>query len=223
MTVKKISRQADIATVFNADRENYKLQDVAFFSHGVVGKISLNYDGGTDIDLDAGLLGRLQADAFIDGGRIYSYACRTGVSVEDYTRGFDDEGEAKPEGSLAQKMADHFKVDVHAYLRRTFYGSVLREKSQSDAIVSSLKAARERQGNDLLVVAISAEHEALPHPGLADSGSSGIFGIGATGPIGEGTDNYALWRHGGGRMLPVAADTPKGLPAEMRVFKPKTK
>ena len=125
--------------------------------------------------------------------------------------GFKSEAEAHPENSLAQKMATYFDIEVHAFLRRSFYGDVIRTKAQSNAISSILKAARETQ--DGMIVDIPPEHEALPHPGLADSINP------FSSPKREGTDNYALWRKGGGLSLPIAADSPAGLPKEMRVFK----
>ncbi|UOF17346.1 hypothetical protein IEQ11_12255 [Lysobacter capsici] len=216
--IQKITKQADIATLLNEDRENHKLQDVAFFSHGIVGKISLNYDGATAIDFDEKLMKSVSSTAFTRDGRLFSYACRTGVSVEDWKRGFNNESEAAPQNSLAQKLADHFDIEVHAYLRRTFYGDVLRAKAQSAGIASTLKSTRDTRKDDTLIVDLPPEHEALPHPGLADNGSTGIFGYFERGAIGEGTDNYALWRKQGGRVFPTAADSPKGLPTDMRRF-----
>lgn len=213
--VVKLSRSSDIASCMNKDRDNYKLQDVVFFSHGVVGAITLNYGDDPDIRFDEAVMKSVNAKAFAVGGRIYSYACRTGNSVNNLTD-FTQESEAKPELSLAQKMADHFGKEVHAFLRRTFYGNVLREKSQSDTITSTLKEARKAATGQ--VIDLPPEHEALPHDGLGHTWSS-RFGMGAAG---EGTIDYALWRKAGGRTLPSAADTPKGLPTEMRIFKPKS-
>ena len=90
---------------------------------------------------------------------------------------------------------------------------MLREKSQSKAISSTLK--KEREIKDGQLIDIPPEHEALPHPGLADGWALGS-------PKREGTDNYALWHKEGGLTLPTAANSPTGLPTEMRVFKPKT-
>jgi hypothetical protein len=185
---------------------------VAFFSHGVVGKISLNFKGNHKvIDLDANTLVKINKKAFAIHGRLYSYACRTGVSVDDMLLGFKTEADAKPKGSLAQKMANHFGIEVHAFLRRTYYGDVLREKSKSGAISATLK--KERGTKDGQLIDIPPDHEALPHVGLAN-------GWPWSGPKKEGTDNYALWRKNGGIKLPTAADSPAGLPTEMRVFRP---
>lgn len=203
----------DLVKCFARGREQYKIQDVAFFSHGVVGKISLNYEGVAKIDFDENVLSRLSKDWFVKDGQIYSYACRTGTGKDDYWQGFDDLSEAKPEDSLAQKMANQLGVSVHAYMRRTFYGHVLGAKPRAGEISKALRDWRsEHEGEPC---ALPPDHEGLPHPGLADSFNP------LSGPKREGTDNYALWRKLGGTSLPCAANTPEGLPTEMRIYLPK--
>jgi hypothetical protein len=108
-------------------------------------------------------------------------------------------------------MANHFQVEVHAFLRRSNYGEVLREKSDSSAIAATLKKARETDEGKL--IEIPPEHQGLPHPGLDD----GHF----AGSRKEGTNAYALWRKAGGIRLPRTGDTPKGLSAGIKVFTPK--
>lgn len=190
-------------------KEKYLLQDVAFFSHGLPGVIKLNYSSSPKVDFSGSQLSSTRRDVFVSDGRIYSYACRTGVSK--YKESYSNDQEAGLEDSLAQKMANHFRVEVHAFLRRSFYGDVLREKSESLAISEALKEARKTQEGS--VIQIPPEHEALPHPGL----DSGWF----AGAKKEGTSEYALWRKAGGIRLPGSAQTPKGLSAGMHVFYPK--
>jgi hypothetical protein len=219
--IKKITSSAELIKCMNQDRDKYKLQDVMFFSHGVIDAISLNYEGGDDdVDLTVTNFLEINKKAFAANGRIYSYACRTGVSVEDLKRGFKTEIDAKPELSLAQKMATYFDIEVHAFLRRSDYAAIIRNKADSETIVSTLKESRKTKDGQL--IDIPPSHEALPHEGLANR--HGKYGVGLFGgPLSEGTDNYALWRKEGGMSLPVAADSPAGLPTEMRVFKPKKK
>ncbi len=209
--IKKLENSSDLIACLNNDRQNYKLQDVAFFCHGEPKRIALNYWNPREVDLNLDNVTDISKSAFLPNGRLYSFACRTGV----YARGdaFDVEADAKPEKSLAQKLSDHLSIEVHAFLRRTYYGEVLREKSQSDSISSTLKAERESKEGE--IIQIPPEHEALPHPDLSDSILPWKWG-----PRKEGTVGYALWRKGGGRMLPTAAPTPTGLTGEMRVFKP---
>ena len=209
----KLTSSADIVSCFSKDRNEYKLQDVAFFSHGVIGEISLNYWSAKEIILNKDLLPQIPKNSFSPNGRIYSYACRTGISEDDWGRGFENVEDARPESSLAQVMSNYFGIEVHAFLKRSFYGDVLREKAQSITISSILKKEREKKDGQLSK--IPPDHEALPHEGLAASWNP------FSGPKREGTDNYALWRKKGGLKLPVSADTPSGLPSGMRVFHPK--
>lgn len=211
--IVKLASSSDIVSCLNKNRDEYKLLDVMFFSHGVVGSICLNYSGDEDIDLSTTNVIQVNKKAFAPNGRIFSFACRTGVAVDDYTRGFKNESDAKPDQSLAQIMANHFGIEVHAFLRRSNYGDVLREKSQSAKISESLRAARDEK--DGQVIQLPPDHEALPHPGLGNNL------LPFMGPKKEGTDNYSLWRKGGGIRLPVAGNSPEGLPTEMRVFRPK--
>ena len=220
--VKKIKSVGDFKNAINIRKKDergrdYKIQNLAFFCHGLHSRLALNYEGEKNIDITLRTLPSLNASSFCHGGRIYSYACRTGVFERDYQLGFSSLKEAKPELSLAQKMADHFKVKVHAFYKRTFFRYTLRKPEDSADIATSLKEKRE--GNEGKVIAISSEHEALPHSGLADSGWD--IGPLETGPIGEGTHEYALWRKAGARALPIVADSPAGLPDRMNIFKPK--
>lgn len=190
-------------------KEKYLLQDVVFFSHGLPTTIRLNYNASPYVDFSTYELPSASTDAFTPDGRIYSYACRTGVS--SWSESFSSDDDAGPENSLAQKMADHFQVETHAFLRRSFYGEVLREKSDSATIAATLKMAREKQDGNL--IEIPPEHQGLPHPYL----DSGWF----AGSKDEGTNEYALWRKAGGIRLPRSGDSPKGLSAGLRVFTPK--
>jgi len=185
------------------------LQDVAFFSHGFPGWIALNYGDDPDVDFGKPQLDLCGTDVFVPGGRLYSYACRTGVSKTGGS--FSSDAEAGLETSLAQQIANHFRIEVHAFLRRSFYGEVLRKKTDSKSIGAAVKAARATHNGQ--VIEIPPEHQAFPHPGLAD----GWFNGART----EGTSEYALWRKAGGLVLPTAAETPSGLTEGMCVFKPK--
>jgi hypothetical protein len=112
----------------------------------------------------------------------FCYACRTGISSSADSFSSDY---AHPEKSLAQQMADKFKVELHAFLCRSNYEAVIRKKNfvggkdvASEAIASPLKSAR-----------VTREGKAKE----------------------EGTNAYALWRKQGGIDMPVAGETPKGL------------
>jgi hypothetical protein len=219
--IVRLASSADIATVMNdlPDSEengcpvHVRLQDVVFFSHGLPSQITLNYDGnGAAVTLDRGNLPTIRADAFVADGRLYSYACRTGNS--SWWESFSSDAEAHPENSLAQRMADRFQITVYAFLTRTLYRDVLREPADSATLVQRLRD--QRDGHELEVIPLSDEHEALPHPGLAETGSSWL----GTGARGERTNGFALWRRNGARALPVGASSPTGLSTSIRTFTP---
>lgn len=191
-------------------KEKTLLQDVVFFCHGEPGKIALNYKGrGPDVDITHRELAAMKKDIFISDGKIYSYACRTGIS--GWYENFKNDKEADPKNSLAQKMADHFKVHVHAFLSRSDYGSVLREKSDSKRIAKAMREGRKTRNGK--VIDIPPDHEGLPHPGLAKGGPFSSTDE-------EGTDEYALWRKKGAIRMPQAGSTPTGLSKMMRRFTP---
>ncbi len=178
------------------DSEEHKIRNLVFFSHGVVGAISLNYSEYPKIDLEIDDFEELPSDLFVPGGRIYSYACQT--AQQDY----------------AQSLADHFSVTIHAYFRRSFYELCLRDPIDSDPISATLRKARKTQEGQK--IDIPTDHEAFPHPGLG-GGVGGLWGASA-----EGTKDYALWRKAGAIGLPITGDTPPNQPTGFRTFIPST-
>lgn len=206
-----------VSALLGRKRDEFHLLDVAIFSHGLVGSVDLDYNGPYGIRLKSGHFTKVRNDAFAPNGRLLSYACRTGIGESSHLKdkfGFKNDSEAKPEMSLAQAIANHFDIKVYAFLRRSFYGEVLRAKADSESIAALLRAGR--AGQEGSVIQIPPEHEALPHLGLASSGADNWFY--SYGPKGEGTNDYALWRKKGGRILPTAASTPTGLSSGQRVF-----
>lgn len=216
--IAKITNTDDLINLLNRDRENYRIKDVFAFSHGLPGKIEFNFWGSPSIKLSTFNLSRINPRAFSADGRFHSYACRTGVGSDKEE--FSSEAEAYLKDSLAAKMSQYFHIEVRAFLRRTFYGDVLRDPSQSEEIRSALNRLKENSAGPL---SLSAEFEALPHPGL---GSTELFTdtfIRKRKPMAayrEGTIDYSLWRKKGGRNLPIAADSPTGLSSAMRTFTP---
>ena len=190
--------------------EKTLLQDVAIFCHGFPGILSFNFNAyGPDYDVKFDHFKDIPADVFAPGGKIYSYACRTGIA--DDSSSFKNDAEAKPENSLAQQLADHFKVEVYAYLTRTLFREIIREPDKSTYISETLKYARQTEEGK--VIQIPPEHEGLPHKGLAKYIFSGAA-------VKEGTNEYALWRKEGAIKMPYGADSPTGLSKAMRCFTP---
>lgn len=210
-TINSIGKLISYLNNRNVGSQEHKIRHLLFMAHGLHDKIALNFYKRPNINVKTKQISAVKSDIFIPEGRIYSYACRTGVSVDDET--FDNLEQAKPENSLAQKMADHFGVKVHAYYTRTLFRGCIRDPADSSSISQSLKQKREEQEGQ--IIQISDEHEGLPHPG---QGASFWY---ETGQEEEGTSEYSLWRKAGARYLPTGANTPAGLPNTMQVFEPK--
>lgn len=98
------------------------IRQLDFYSHGVVGSIELGYalskqDSYRLRDAQARML---QQDAFEYNAIVYSYACRTGL-------GIDEDHYVKPgvdpcyKNSLAQILADAADVEVQAYPKKSNY------------------------------------------------------------------------------------------------------
>lgn len=208
-----IGSEQDVVTYFDDRSEEKQLgrnekiviQDVAFFCHGLPGYLALNYAGaGSKMKIRKEEVFSIAEDAFWPGGTIYSYACRTGNSST--SEAFTGDAEAQPEKSLAQKMANHFRVDVWAFLVRTYFRDLLRDPDDSESIANTLAWKRIRYGGQ--VIDIPPLHEALPHDGLSDS----------WGALRE--SDYALWRNNGATKMPYGHDTPTGLTQTMQRFTP---
>ena len=48
-----------------------------------------------------------------------------------------------------------------------------------------------------------------------------FFDLIPMGNVGEGVEDYSLWRKGGGMNLPSTAETPLGLPKGIHIFQPR--
>ncbi|MGP9513952.1 MULTISPECIES: hypothetical protein [unclassified Psychrobacter] len=215
---KAIDSKEGLMSILKNNRESFKLQDVAFFSHGLNGVITLNLDSSPTVNFTISDLASIPSNAFVSSGKFYSYACRTGLSDSILLRAkdsYDTLSEAKPEDSLAQKIANRFDIEVHAYYKRTSYANVIRNRSESESIVASLQEKREEEPQKS-ILNLSQTYQALKHDGLAETGI--LF---LTGGRGEGTNGYALWRNAGGQALPTAAESPTGLPSNMEIFRKK--
>ena len=208
LNIKSIHDTNEVINYIN-NRDNevggILIQDIFFFCHGVPGRLALNFNNSPDIDITIDNLPSINANVFSPDGLIYSYACRTGISRSGKT--FQNDGDAEPENSLAQKMANHFRVNVYAFLTRTDYGEVLRIKGDSERISTTLKNTRSTMEGE--IIQIPPDHETLPHPGL-----------GGWGEWREGTDKYALWRKQGAIEIPSSGSTPIGLSKGMKLFTP---
>lgn len=220
-----IYMQSQVIDIFNEQRETYKIQDLAFFCHGLNSVISLNYYSSPPINLTTSQINSLNPNIFISNGTAYSYACRTGVSKSDEE--FSNLSSAKPDLSFAQKFSTHNNIKFHAFYKRSFYRNILFTLDESPYLSKDLRAKRKSNG-DLGSFNLLTKHEALKHVGLghtivikAPVRIPNFFDLIPMGNVGEGVEDYSLWRKGGGMNLPSTAETPLGLPKGIHIFQPR--
>lgn len=214
--IVRINALSDLVDYINTrtqDGIEHLILRLVLICHGLPGKFALNYWASPTIDLTTRNLINLSAAAFCPHARVYSYACRTGVWRDKES--FASLAEAEPQNSLAQRLANHLGLPVHAFYTRTLFRECLRAPADSDGIAAAVKAGRVGRAGQ--VINISDEHEALPHPGQGASRFDRALGFGQEA---EGTSEYTLWRKQAGRHMPVAAASPTGLPTNMHVFEP---
>lgn len=141
------------------ERKNYKIKQLFFYSHGLVGKIALGM--GLMGDTSDYVFGeeevlKLNKDAFNRDSHIYSFACRTGLGNPDIDKSIykkqiskstligvssigiplmKDEFETVQmplysAQSIAQKISNQTNAIVYAYLRRSDYEDTLFTKDE---------------------------------------------------------------------------------------------
>ncbi|AZC87080.1 PAAR domain protein [Pseudomonas chlororaphis subsp. piscium] len=106
------------------DRKQSPIEHLSLFSHGVPHRIAFGYQlaGDFQMSLDVLSYDKISPSAFASSAQINSYACRTGMGnrsdfpVEDGIQFFPQTNE-----SLAQLLANHLRIKVHAFVRRSDY------------------------------------------------------------------------------------------------------
>lgn len=106
------------------DRKLSPVEHLSLFSHGVPQRIAFGYQLANDFQMSLDVLSyaKISPLAFSSTAQIDSYACRTGMGnrpefpIEDGLQFFPQTNE-----SLAQLLADHLRIKVRAYIRRSDY------------------------------------------------------------------------------------------------------
>ncbi len=221
ITFIALKNKSKVIDILNEDRENYKIKDLAFFCHGLNGKITLNYGARPNIDLINSDINVISLNNFLTSANVSSYACRTGMSDNLTLRAqgsFNNISEADPDNSFAQLFANRHNIAFYAFYKRTLYSNILNPKSDADKLSEELKNKRSTRSDN--IISILENYEALAHSDLGESYKN-MWGLAPRGAVSEGTNGYALWRKGGGLKVPIAANTPTGLPASITKFTPK--
>lgn len=121
--------------------KNRAIKKLIFFSHGVIGKISLRYEGDdvTSGEFTKESVTQVNKLVFDYDAEVISYACRTGIGKDGES--FKNSTEAQPEKSLAQDMANQWMVVVKAFERRSLYaktygtGTEIQQAKNAEAVI----------------------------------------------------------------------------------------
>lgn len=106
------------------DRKQSPIEHLSVFSHGVPQRIAFGYelDEAPQMSLDVLNYSQISANSFSSSAEIHSYACRTGMgnlpdlAIEEAIQFFPQTNE-----SLAQLLADHLRIKIKAFIRRSDY------------------------------------------------------------------------------------------------------
>lgn len=106
------------------DRSKHPVAQLDLFSHGVPLSIAFGHhlenEAGMSLGVDNFQL--IAASAFAPTARLTSYACRTGMgNPQDMDIENAVQLNPQPKLSLAQKLADHLRIPVRAFITRSDY------------------------------------------------------------------------------------------------------
>lgn len=132
--------------------EHRKIEHISIYAHGYVrdttneGVIAFGYEGSnaSKQELDINEFEKLNENKFLPDKQthLYSYACRTGIGTS-----VNITNKANRDNSLAQKMANHGNITVHAYLRRSLYSDTWGTENQQNTYISDNDKAGSVWGN----------------------------------------------------------------------------
>jgi hypothetical protein len=190
-----------------------KIKEVYAFAHGTIisinnkdyGIISFGMDGPGSNKQYLGIdeFKKISPEVFIPNQtHFYSYACRTGAGTKEKS------SDPKKEQSLAQKMADHGKIIVHAFIRRSQYENTWGTKNNRKTYESdhSMGTWKEKISNTIY----DWWEDDPPTQNHFEEYMKTETKV----------EGY-LWNSKGSYMLPVAGDSPELFPKTYETFYPK--
>ncbi|WP_443938170.1 hypothetical protein [Pedobacter sp. MW01-1-1] len=231
----EVSSAQDVINYINNDtnRNLRPIKQLIFYSHGVVGEISLGLaPAGMDItaySFEKEEVAKLKKESFSDEANIYLFSCRSGIGNSNISRTIY----INPKGSktdannrynilstesIAQKFANSTKATVHAYLRRTDYEETLfttdelcfsdymKIRQGNNSIKPSNKCSRYSYLLDKKYKLNSAETKRWEDWKAIESNMKNI--------------DDAWFDPDGARNNVKAAPSPEGVPGDMKTFKP---
>ncbi|WP_434526723.1 hypothetical protein [Photorhabdus asymbiotica] len=221
-------RNSDELVQFLSERKSKKrlIKQLDIFSHGIILNIPFHFyaenifSGYNDPAGDFTLEKIMQIDEkiFDYDAIVTSYACRTGIAVDE-----DDFTNTDPgyEHSLAQLMADTWEVEVRAFAMRSHYGKTYGTKTEINEAEKHRKEIMKYDEDYDYYVNNKHLNPKLKEPTKPqnyekykqqiESIKARDENIDQGGPI----DPHGAWHK------PGTAESPKGLPKGLRTYLPK--
>lgn len=222
--------------------EEREIKQLDLFAHGLVGTIEFGYelakaDSYRMRDAQAQML---NPEAFDLRGKIYSYACRTGLGIDADV--YVSEGEDPLyEQSLAQLIANTAQTPVWAFARRSNYDQTYGSSEDRSALTSArnrvqadanaMKVYRRklsnyqkrleahRQASNNPIAALPNESSPRPPQKIASADDQALVRHANSRDEYEQSIGYPLDAEGAVRPV-RAGGSPTGVPARLLEFKP---
>lgn len=235
-----ISQLVDFINLRIGKKREIKQLDI--FSHGLVGSIEFGYelDKVDSYRLRDAQAQMLKPQAFDLGAKVYSYACRTGLGIQAELQVAEGE-DPLYEKSLAQLMANSTRATVWAFPRRSNYDQTYGNASDRAGLESARRKIaadeqaidryelqlsgyrkrlaahrREKQDNSAL---LPDEKAPLPPRRTATAEDEAMVRHADSRDKNDRTVGYPLDEEGAVRGV-RAGDTPTGVPATLREYRP---
>jgi hypothetical protein len=219
---KTVSSPEEIIDYVNKgkDRKHDKVCRMLFYSHGVVGKITPWMHGLFEGDVfDKSVVRKISKEAFSGDADVYSFACRTGLGNPQIDKSVYINREKNTRydlllnQSLAQNIADASTAIVYAYLKRTYYGDTLFSSDELD-FLDACDAVRNDEEQERPTI----KYEHIIKQGPNDKEKSRYKRLNEIRRSDIMVDGGKFRKTGA--LHPVrAADTPEGLPDDMKMYR----
>ncbi len=156
-TFRTINTSDELIQYINSgkDRQKHPVARFDLFSHGIPLHVSFGYQLPEESTMSLGLHNyqQLSPGAFSQTAKITSFACRTGMgNPQDLEIEGGVQLNPQTAASLAQKLANHLKVPVHAFVTRSDYkntwGSFMDRRTGDVCAVTSKNLPSEEWCDD---------------------------------------------------------------------------
>ena len=205
-------------------KEKIIVARILFYSHGIVKEILPwmgPWENGNSFNIQKAE--KMKSNVFTEDALIYSFACRTGLGNTDIdetvykNKKTGEKYNLLSAESLAQKMANATNATVYAYLKRTWYGDTLFTNDEYD-FLDAYEAYTNNTKPERPNVKSGTKYNNLLKNGPDEKEKERFKQLDEIRDEMKPIDNATFLARGA--LHPVrAADTPTGLPDDMKTYK----